>query len=56
MDDKQYTNNIILFMATTIRCLKYAVCKEGVKLSPDDMKLVKEMRDALNDIIVEDMY
>ena len=56
MDKEQCANQIILLGAGLIIGLKYAVCKEGVKLSPEQMKVIKEMRDNLNDIIVEDMY
>lgn len=56
MDKEQCANQIILLGAGLIIGLKYAVCKEGVKLSPEQMKVIKEMRDNLNDVIVEDMY
>lgn len=55
MDKEQCATHIILLGAGLIIGLKYAV-KEGVKLSPEQMKVIKEMRDNLNDVIVEDMY
>lgn len=51
-----YNDYLIYSLAGAIDALKQSVCKEGVRLSPEHMKVVKEMRDALNDVIVEDMY
>ena len=57
MDEKiDYNDYLIYTLAGAIDNLKNAVLKEGVRLSPEHMKAIKEMRDALNDIIVEDMY
>lgn len=57
MDERiDYNDYLIYSLAGAIDSLKNAVCKEGVRLSPEHMKVVKEMRDALNDVIVEDMY
>lgn len=57
MDEKiDYNDYLIYTLAGAINNLKNAVCKEGVKLSPEHMKVIKEMRDDLNDVIVEDMY
>jgi hypothetical protein len=51
-----YNDYFIYSLAGGVYQLYKAVIKEGVKLSPEHMRAIKEMRDALNDIIVEDMY
>ena len=39
-----------------ITAVKDSVCKEGYELTPEALKIIKEMRDMLQDVIVEDMY
>jgi len=57
MEEKiDYNDYLIYSLAGAIDSLKRAVVQDGVRLSPEHMKVVKEMRDALNDVIVEDMY
>lgn len=50
-----YDKRLLYSLATAINNIKNSVVKEGYKLPPEAMSIIKEMRDNLNDIIVEDM-
>lgn len=52
----EYDLYFLKTLANSINTIKNSVCKEGYKLVPEALKIIKEMRDNLNDIIVEDMY
>ena len=48
-------SDVLKLIANTINYIKNKVKRGEEKLSPEEMKLIKEMRNNLNDIIVEDM-
>ena len=52
----EYDLYFLKTLANSINAMKNSVCKEGYKLSSEALKIIKEMRENLNDIIVEDMY
>lgn len=51
----EYNKRLLQSLANSINNIKHYVQKGG-KLSPEQMKLIKEIRDNVNYIIVEDMY
>lgn len=51
----EYNKRLLQSLANSINSIKHYV-RGGGELSPEQMKIIKEMRDNLNDIITEDMY
>lgn len=55
LDKYNYDEYLVYSLAGAIENMKTSICKEGYQLPPYLMKVIKEMRNNLNDIIVEDM-